>query len=350
MAITISEAIQRTVEHREIFPDEMTGLWMDLMTGKLTPAQIAGLTIGLRVKKETIGEITAAAKVMRELSTKVIVKNPETLLDIVGTGGDGAKTFNISTTAMFVIAAAGGRVAKHGGGSVSSKSGAADALKAIGANIMLKPEQIAQCIESTGAGFMFAPLHHAAMKYAAPVRKELGVRTIFNILGPLTNPANAGCEMFGVFHQDLVGIGVRVLKELGLRRALVVYGCDGLDEVSLGAKTMVGELSEGNIREYEIHPEDFNLPMSSLRHLQVNSPEESVKKMMSVLNAEEGPAKSVVIFNAGVGLYTAGVASSIAAGIAMAQKAVDSGAALAKMREYVAKTNELAGTDPSVRL
>ena len=206
MAITISEAIQRTVEHREIFADEMTSLWMDLMTGKLTPAQIAGLIVGLRVKKETIGEITAAAKVMRDLSTKVNVRDPESLLDIVGTGGDGARTFNISTTSMFVIAAAGGRVAKHGGGSVSSKSGAADALKAIGANIMLKPEQIAQCIEETHMGFMFAPLHHAAMKYAAPVRKELGIRTIFNILGPLTNPANAGCEMLGVFHQDLVGI------------------------------------------------------------------------------------------------------------------------------------------------
>ena len=343
MAITISEAIQRTVEHREIFPDEMACIWKDLMTGKLTPAQIAGLTIGLRVKKETIGEITAAAKVMRELSTKVIVKNPETLLDIVGTGGDGARTFNISTTAMFVIAATGTRVAKHGGGSVSSKSGAADALRALGANIMLKPEQIARCIEETGAGFMFAPLHHAAMKYAAPVRKELGVRTIFNILGPLTNPANAGCEMFGVFHQDLVGIGVRVLQELGLKRALVVYGCDGLDEVSLGAKTMIGELVNGEIREYDIHPEDFGLPMSSLRHFQVNSPEESVKKMLGVLNAEAGPAKNIVVFNAGVGIYTAGAAASIEEGIRQAEKAVDSGAALAKMHEYVEKTNEFGG-------
>ncbi|MCG5031057.1 anthranilate phosphoribosyltransferase [Mesosutterella sp. OilRF-GAM-744-9] len=349
MTITISEAIQRTVEHREIFPDEMTQIWMELMTGKLTQAQIAGLTIGLRVKKETIGEITAAAKVMRQLSKKVVVKNPETLLDIVGTGGDGAKTFNISTTSMFVIAAAGGRVAKHGGGSVSSKSGAADALKAIGGNIMLNPEQIAQCIEETGTGFMFAPLHHAAMKYAAPVRKELGVRTIFNILGPLTNPANAGCEMLGVFHQDLVGICVRVLKDLGLRRALVVYGCDGMDEVSLGAKTMIGELIDGKIREYDIHPEDFNLPMSSVRHLQVNSPEESVKMMLDVLHGENTPAKTVVIFNSGVGLYTAGLVPSIAAGIQKAREAVDSGAALEKMRAYVAKTNELAGTEPPVR-
>ena len=341
MAITISEAIQRTVEHREIFADEMTSLWMDLMTGKLTPAQIAGLIVGLRVKKETIGEITAAAKVMRDLSTKVNVRDPESLLDIVGTGGDGARTFNISTTSMFVIAAAGGRVAKHGGGSVSSKSGAADALKAIGANIMLKPEQIAQCIEETHMGFMFAPLHHAAMKYAAPVRKELGIRTIFNILGPLTNPANAGCEMLGVFHQDLVGICVRVLRDLGTKRAVVVFGCDGMDEVSLGATTMVGELKDGVVSEYNIHPEDFNLPMSSVRHLQVNNPEESVAKMMSVLHAEEGPAMNSVIFNAGVGLFTLGTASSIEQGIAMARKAIESGEALAKMKLFVEKTKEL---------
>lgn len=344
MAITISEAIQRTVEHREIFADEMTSLWMDLMTGKLTPAQIAGLIVGLRVKKETIGEITAAATVMRDLSTKVNVRDPESLLDIVGTGGDGARTFNISTTSMFVIAAAGGRVAKHGGGSVSSKSGAADALKAIGANIMLKPEQIAQCIEETHMGFMFAPLHHAAMKYAAPVRKELGIRTIFNILGPLTNPANAGCEMLGVFHQDLVGICVRVLRDLGTKRAVVVFGCDGMDEVSLGATTMVGELKDGVVSEYNIHPEDFNLPMSSVRHLQVNNPEESVAKMMSVLHAEEGPAMNSVIFNAGVGLFTLGTASSIEQGIAMARKAIESGEALAKMKLFVEKTKELGGT------
>ena len=245
---------------------------------------------------------------------------------------------------MFVIAAAGGRVAKHGGGSVSSKSGAADALKAIGANIMLKPEQIAQCIEETHMGFMFAPLHHAAMKYAAPVRKELGIRTIFNILGPLTNPANAGCEMLGVFHQDLVGICVRVLRDLGTKRAVVVFGCDGMDEVSLGATTMVGELKDGVVTEYNIHPEDFNLPMSSVRHLQVNNPEESVAKMMSVLHAEEGPAMNSVIFNAGVGLFTLGTAPSIEQGIAMARKAIESGEALAKMKLFVEKTNELGGT------
>ncbi len=349
MSISISEAIQRTVEHREIFADEMTDLWMDLMSGKLTAAQIAALIIGLRVKKETIGEITAAAKVMRQLSTKVPVRTPETLLDIVGTGGDGAKTFNISTTSMFVIAAAGARVAKHGGGSVSSKSGAADALKAIGANLMLTPEQIAQCIDETSMGFMFAPMHHAAMKYAAPVRKELGVRTIFNILGPLTNPAGAGCEMFGVFHEDLVGIGVRVLRDLGLRRALVVYGCDGQDEVSLGSDTMVGELKNGEVSEYRIHPEDFGLPMSSVRHLQVNSPDESVQMMMSVLNNEDGPAKNTVIFNAGVGLYTVDAVESIADGIVKARSAIESGAALAKMRLFVETTNRLGGTEPSVR-
>ena len=263
MPITMQEALQRTIEHREIFHDEMLAMMRKIMSGEASPVMIAALTIGLRVKKETVGEITAAAQVMREFATRVDVPDPESLLDVVGTGGDASHTFNISTAAMFVAAGAGARVAKHGNRSVSSKSGSADVLEALGANIMLTPAQVAQCIGETGIGFMFAPSHHAAMKHAGPVRKELGVRTIFNILGPLTNPAGAANQLVGVFHPDLVGIHVRVLQRLGGKHVLVVYGRDGMDEVSLGAATMVGEYRDGAIDEYEIHPEDFGFTMAS---------------------------------------------------------------------------------------
>src|SRR5213595_1966815 len=273
--ITPQEALLRCIEHREIFHDEMLHLFRQIMSGEVTPVMIAALTVGLRVKKETIGEIAAAAQVMREFATKVDVPDPEALLDIVGTGGDAAHTFNISTASMFVAAAAGARVAKHGGRSVSSRCGSADVLEALGANIMLKPSQVAACIAETGIGFMFAPNHHSAMKHAAPVRKELGVRTIFNILGPLTNPAGAQNQLLGVFHPDLVGIQVRVLQRLGSKHVLVVYGKDGMDEISLGAATMVGELKDGEVREYELHPEDFGFSMSSNRALRVETPEQS---------------------------------------------------------------------------
>ncbi|HEY8027781.1 MAG TPA: anthranilate phosphoribosyltransferase, partial [Burkholderiaceae bacterium] len=270
MTISNQEALLRCVEHREIFHDEMLSLFRKIMSGEMSPVMIAALTMGLRVKKETIGEITAAAQVMREFSTKVPMADTTNLLDIVGTGGDGANTFNISTASMFVAAAAGARVAKHGGRGVSSSSGSADVLESFGANINLKPEQVAQSIAQTGIGFMFAPNHHAAMKHAAPVRKELGVKTIFNILGPLTNPANAPNILMGVFHADLVGIQVRVLQRLGAQHALVVWGRDNMDEVSLGAGTMIGELVNGEIREYEIHPEDFGLQMIASRNLKVS--------------------------------------------------------------------------------
>src|SRR5437868_785297 len=276
MPITMQEALQRTIEHREIFHDEMLATMRKIMSGEASPVMIAALTVGLRVKKETVGEITAAAQVMREFATKVDVPNPQTLLDIVGTGGDSAHTFNISTASMFVAAAAGARIAKHGGRSVSSKSGSADVLETLGANIMLSPAQVAECIAETGIGFMFAPNHHSAMKHAAPVRKELGVRTIFNILGPLTNPAGAANQLIGVFHPDLVGIHVRVLQRLGAHHVLVVYGRDGMDEVSLGAATMVGELKDGEVREYEIHPEDFGMRMISNRGLKVSEDRKSV--------------------------------------------------------------------------
>jgi anthranilate phosphoribosyltransferase len=341
MQMTPTEALQRTIEHREIFPDEMLALWRKLMSGELSPVQIAGLLMGLRVKKETIGEISAAAQIMREFATRVEVPNREHLVDIVGTGGDASHTFNISTAAMFVVAAAGGRVAKHGGRSVSSKSGSADVLEALGANINLKPEQIAACIAATGIGFMFAPNHHAAMKHAAPVRKELGVRTIFNILGPLTNPAGAPNQLLGVFHPDLVGIQVRVLQRLGGRHVMVVYGKDGMDEVSLGAATMVGELKDGEVREYEIHPEDFGLRMVSNRGLKVNDAAASKAMLLEALDGVEGTPQEIVVLNAGVALYTANVAQTIAEGIARAKVAVGSGAARRKLDEFVEMTRSL---------
>lgn len=341
MTISQQEALTRLIEHREIFHDEMLYLFRKIMGGEMSPLMIAALTIGLRVKKESIGEITAAAQVMREFSTKVPLVNTENMIDIVGTGGDGANTFNISTTSMFVTAAAGARVAKHGGRSVSSSSGSADVLEALGVNINLNPEQIAQSVAQTGIGFMFAPNHHGAMKHAAPVRRELGVRTIFNILGPLTNPAGAPNILMGVFHPDLVGIQVRVLQRLGAKHALVVWGRDNMDEVSLGAPTMVGELVDGEIREYDIHPEDFGLQMVSSRNLRVSGAEESREKVLEVLNNVSGAAKDIVSLNAGAALYAAGVASSIADGVKKAQDAIASGAARAKMDHFIQVTQQL---------
>ena len=342
MPITPQEALQRTIEHREIFHDEMLHLMRLIMNGELSPVMTASIITGLRVKKETIGEITAAAQVMREFSTKVHVKDATHMVDIVGTGGDGANTFNISTCSMFVAAAAGAKVSKHGGRGVSSKSGSADVMEALGIHINLKPEQIAQCIADVGIGFMFAPNHHPAMKNVAPVRKELGVRTIFNILGPLTNPAGAPNILMGVFHPDLVGIQVRALQRLGAEHALVVYGRDGMDEVSLGAATLVGELKNGQITEYEIHPEDFGLPMSSNRALKVETPEQSREMLIGVLKGEPGAAQDIVCLNAGVALYAANVADSIQAGIAKARAAIASSAALAKLEQVVTRTHALA--------
>ena len=340
--ITPQEALQRAIEHREIFHDEMLHLMRMVMGGELSPVMTAAIITGLRVKKETIGEITAAAQVMREFSTKVQVADTTHMVDIVGTGGDGAGTFNISTCAMFVAAAAGAKVSKHGGRSVSSKSGSADVMEALGVHINLAPERIAQCIAEVGIGFMFAPNHHPAMKNVAPVRKELGVRTIFNILGPLTNPAGAPNILMGVFHPDLVGIQVRALQRLGAEHAVVVYGRDGMDEVSLGAATMVGELKNGQISEYEIHPEDFGLAMASNRALKVDTPEQSRTLLLGVLRGEGGPALEIVALNAGVALYAANVVGDIASGIARARQAIASGAALAKLEQLVARTHALA--------
>jgi anthranilate phosphoribosyltransferase len=341
MSITNLDALTRTIDHREIFHDEMLSLVRRIMGGEMSPVMMAALLVGLRVKKETIGEITAAAQVMREFSTKVEVADRTHLVDIVGTGGDGSHTFNISTCSMFVAAAAGARVSKHGNRSVSSKSGSADVLEAMGMPLTLTPQAIAQCIADTGIGFMFAPNHHPAMKNVAPVRKELGVRTIFNILGPLTNPADAPNILMGVFHPDLVGIQVRALQRLGAEHAVVVYGRDGMDEVSLGAATMVGEYKDGGIHEYEIHPEDFGLTMASNRALRVETVEQSKALLRSVLDNEPGAARDIVILNGGVALYAANVAATMAGGVELAREALASGKALAKMEQFVTRAQAL---------
>lgn len=339
------EALQRTIEHREIFHDEMVSLMRAIMGGEVSPALIAAILVGLRAKKETVGEITAAAQVMREFAVKV----PQTddlgvmhLVDIVGTGGDGANTFNISTASMFVAAAAGAKVAKHGNRSVSSKSGAADVLESMGAEIQLAPESIAECLKRVGVGFMFAPLHHPAWKVVGPVRQELRIRTIFNILGPLTNPAGAPNILMGVFHPDLVGIQVRVLQRLGAQRALVVWGRDGLDEFSLGAASMVGELRDGKVYEYDVHPEDFGFSMSATRNISVDDASGSREKLLEALENRPGPARDIVALNAGAALYTANLSESIAEGVKQAQVVLASGAALERLRSFVTATRELS--------
>ncbi|MBO9354158.1 anthranilate phosphoribosyltransferase [Bordetella petrii] len=340
MTISPTEALTRCIEHREIFHDEMLHLMRMLMRGEMSPQLASALILGLRVKKETVGEITAAAQVMREFATPVVTPNPQELLDMCGTGGDGSHTFNISTTAMFVAAAAGVPIAKHGGRSASSSSGSADVLEALGANLALEPAQVAECIQATGIGFMFAPAHHSAMKNVAPVRKELGVRTIFNILGPLTNPANAANQLMGVFHPDLVGIQVRVLQRLGSRHVLIVHGKDGMDEASLGGATMVGELKDGEIREYEIHPEDYGLSMVSNRGIKVANREESRELVIQALDNVEGVARDIVALNAGLAIYAGNKADSIGQALSLAFETISNGSARAKLEEFCAYTRK----------
>ncbi|MCP5269461.1 MAG: anthranilate phosphoribosyltransferase [Zoogloeaceae bacterium] len=341
-SFTPQEALSRVIDHREIFHDEMVSLMRQIMGGEVSPVLIAAIITGLRVKKETIGEVAAAAQVMRELSTKVLVKDSSRLVDTCGTGGDGAHTFNISTTAMFVAAAAGARVAKHGGRSVSSQSGSADVLEALGANINLTPEQVGACIDETGVGFMFAPNHHSAMKHAAPVRRELGVRTIFNILGPLTNPASAPHQVMGVFHPDLVGIQVRVLQRLGSQRALTVFGREGLDEISISGETLVGELKDGRIDEYVVHPEQFNLAVHDPKVLRVANIEESKSVLLGALENKPGAARDIVALNAGASLYVAGCAETLIDGVNLAFEAIASGAARAKVDAFVSCTKRFS--------
>ena len=341
MSITNLEALTRVIDHREIFHDEMLDLMRRIMSGEMSPVMMAAIIVGLRVKKETIGEITAAAQVMRELASKVTVKDTSHLVDVVGTGGDSAHTFNISTAATFVCAAAGARVAKHGNRAVSSKCGSADVMEALGVNINLTPEQVGRCIDEVGVGFMFAPNHHAAMKHAAPVRRELGVRTIFNILGPLTNPALAPTQLMGVFHPDLVGIQVRVLQRLGARHALIVYGVEGLDEISISGQTMVGELKDGRIQEYMVHPERFGLPVHDPRILRVATVEDSRAMLIAALENKPGAQRDIVVLNAGAAIYASDRVASFEEGVELAQETMASGAARAKLDDFVKFTQQV---------
>ena len=332
------DALARIIEHREIFREEMLSLMRQIMSGEVSPVLIAAVITGLRVKKETIGEISAAAEVMREFSTKVPVPDDPHLVDTCGTGGDSAHTFNISTAAMFAAAAAGARIAKHGGRSVSSKSGSADLLEAFGANINLTPEQVAESIAEVGIGFMFAPNHHSAMKHAAPVRKELGVKTLFNILGPLTNPAGARQQVMGVFHPDLVGIQARVLQRLGSRRVMIVHGREGLDEISIAGPTLVGELKDGQVLEYEIQPASVGLDAHDNAAIRVDGVEQSKAMVLAALENQEGAARDIVAFNAGAGIYVAGLAATLADGVKQALAVLKSGAARKKLDQFVAFT------------
>ena len=338
--ITVQQALTRLVEQREIFHDEMLSLMRQIMSGELTPAQIAGIITGLRVKKETVGEIAAAAQVMREFAAKVSVASDANLVDTCGTGGDASHTFNISTTAAFVAAAAGARVAKHGGRSVSSTTGSADVLEALGVNLNLTPEQVGESLDTVGIGFMFAPNFHAAMKHAAPVRKELGVRTLFNILGPLTNPAGAPHQLLGGFHADLVGILVRVLQRLGSRHVMVVHGTDGMDEITLTGETLVGELKDGEVTEYAIHPREFGIEAGGIESLKVWDANQSKDMLLGVLDGLPGPARDIVLLNAGAAIYVSDCATTLGEGIDKARKAIDSGAARAKLAEYIKYSNQ----------
>ncbi|HEY7760089.1 MAG TPA: anthranilate phosphoribosyltransferase, partial [Burkholderiales bacterium] len=305
----------------------------------VSPTLIAAIIVGLRVKKETIGEIAAAAQVMREFATRVEVADHAHLLDTCGTGGDAAHTFNISTAAAFVAAAAGAKVAKHGNRSVSSRSGSADVLEALGVSIGLNPGQVARSIGEVGVGFMFAPHHHPAMKHAAPVRRELGVRTLFNILGPLTNPAGARNQVMGVFHPDLVGIQTRVLQRLGSRHVMVVYGLEGLDEISISGETMVGELKDGEVREYNVHPRQFAMQVADIRAIQVSDAQQSAELLRAALEGKSGPARDIVALNAGAAIYVSGLTPSLEEGVEKASAIMAGGAARRKLEELVRFTN-----------
>jgi anthranilate phosphoribosyltransferase len=337
--ITPQQALVRLIEQREIFYDEMLSLMRQIMSGEVSPAQIAGILIGLRVKKETIGEISAAAFVMREFATKVPVTQREHLVDTCGTGGDAAHTFNISTAGAFVAAAAGARVAKHGGRSVSSTCGSADVLEALGVNLNLTPEQVGHSIDQIGIGFMFAPNFHGAMKYAAPVRKELGVRTLFNVLGPLTNPAGAENQVMGVFHPDLVGIQARVLQRLGSRHVLVVNGSDGLDEITISGPSHIAELKEGQVNEFTVTPEEFGLKSAPLADIRVTNVDEAKAMLLGVLDDRAGTARDIVLLNAGAAIYAAGLADTLAHGVKKAAESISSGAAKNKLQQLIQTSN-----------
>ncbi len=327
-------AIKTMTERRNLSGSEMRDVMQLIMTGAATPAQIGGFLIGLRMKGESIDEIAAAAQVMRELATGVKVSG-EHVVDIVGTGGDSLSTFNISTTCCFIVAAAGGKVAKHGNRSVSSKSGSADVLEAAGVNLEITPEQVGQCINNVGVGFMFAPKHHSAMKHAIGPRREMGVRTIFNVLGPLTNPAGAPNQLLGVYHRQWLEPLAEVLNKLGSRHVMVVHSQDGMDEISISAATEVAELHNGTVKTYSIKPEEFGLQRGHLQELVVDSPQQSFGMVKLVLEGHQGPARDIVVLNAGAALYVAGLAKDVKHGVHKAQEMIDSGAAMQKLNDLV---------------
>lgn len=335
-----AQMLTRLIDRHDLTFAEMRELMQRVMGGQLTHAQIAAVLVALRMKGETVGEIAAAAAVMRELSSKVSVKNTGHLVDTCGTGGDGAQTFNISTASALVAAAAGAHVAKHGGRSVSSTCGSADVLEKLGVNVNLTPEQVAQCVDTIGVGFMFAPNYHSAMKHAAPVRRELGVRTLFNLLGPLTNPAGAQNQLLGVFHQSLTAKLAQVLGELGSRHVLVVHGADGMDEISISAGTYIAELKDGKVSEYTVHPDQFGLPSAPVDMLRVANIDEAREKLLGVLNDEVGVSRDIVQLNAGAAIYVAGLAATLKDGIAKADQVIASGAAKNKLRQLIQVSNQ----------
>jgi anthranilate phosphoribosyltransferase len=333
----IQDAIQTVIDKTDLSKDEMRSVMNNIMTGECTDAQIAGFLVGLRSKGETVDEITAAANVMRELASRVHI-NHDNLIDTCGTGGDGHNTFNISTTAAFVVAAAGGYVAKHGNRSVSSKSGSADVLETAGVKLELTPEQVAQCVDEIGIGFMFAPMHHSAMKHAVGARKELGVRTVFNVLGPLTNPAGAKRQVMGVFSHDWLETLANVLKNLGSEQVMIVHSEDGMDEISISAATDIAELKDGEIKTYKIEPEQFGMQRADINTLSVENVEESFKVMQAVLDNQGGPTQDIVLLNAGAAIYTAGIEDSLESGIASARQVIENGSASAKLNELTKLT------------
>ena len=336
--MNIQAAIKKITENQDLTSDEMTDVMHQIMTGQATDSQIGGFLIGMRMKGETVEEITAAATVMRSLATPVSIDNTN-LVEIVGTGGDGSSTFNVSTASCFVVAAAGGRVAKHGNRSVSSSSGAADLLEAAGVNLEINPDQVKQCIEDIGVGFMFAPMHHSAMKYAIGPRKEMGVRTLYNLLGPLTNPAGTPNQVLGVFSKEWLKPLAEVLKKLGANHVMVVHGDDGMDEISISAPTSVAELKDGEITEYSIKPEDFGFIQHPVSNIRVNDAQESLEMVNSVLNNEASPARDIVALNAGAAIYVAGLTASHKAGIERALEVIKSGAARQKLLDLINESN-----------
>jgi len=336
--MTLSNAIKMVMQKQDLSTDEMALVMQQIMTGEATPAQIAGFLVGLQMKGETVTEIAAAATVMRSLATPVEI-NGAHVVDTCGTGGDGASTFNVSTASAFVVAAAGAKVAKHGNRSISSSSGSADVLEAAGVNLDITPEQVKHCVDSVGVGFMFAQKHHGAMKFAIGPRREMGVRTVFNLLGPLTNPAQAPNQVLGVFDQKWVEPMANVLKELGSKHVLIVHADDGLDEISIGSATSVAELNNGVVTKYTIQPEDFGLDRCDIAQLAVNNAQESLSIIRDIFSGKQGPARDIVVLNAGAAIYAADLVPNLAEGIKLAQTHIDNGSAQQKLDALITCSN-----------